>query len=320
MELLNLWQGRTGRLPYLVALIISSAAIVVLPFIAGKITMALAAGMDPAMAIVRALVHPLFVGIGLLVAGGPLAFLARRRLRELGLSGVWLLLFPIGPLQMLFAFAVASTSLGIWPLPITSPVTAVPFWFEIAFGVLLAVLPSGDYLEHSPKQILRLAHLATACEGRLNRQAFLLHLAIALGLTIAMGGLGVFGLGRGLARPGVQSISILASVVASASALLTVFLTMFVTASTVKRLHDLNQRGWWIILFPFGLPSVFTLAILVNPLMLAALFINPFTALSIVQGLGCVILLVRLLSKSSSDLGNPYGLSVNPPNLSPSSA
>jgi len=150
MELLNLWQGRTGRLPYLVTLIISSAAIVVLPFIAGKITMALAASMDPAMAIVRALVYPFLVGTGLLVAGGPLVFLARRRLRELGLSGVWLLLFPIGPLLTLFAFAVASTSLGIWPLPITSPVKEVPFWFEIAFGVLLLFFQAEITLSKAP--------------------------------------------------------------------------------------------------------------------------------------------------------------------------
>jgi hypothetical protein len=34
----DLWQGRTGRIPYLIALVISSTAIAVLPFIAGKIT------------------------------------------------------------------------------------------------------------------------------------------------------------------------------------------------------------------------------------------------------------------------------------------
>src|ERR1700726_980437 len=130
MALSNLWQGRTGRLPYLVALVVSSAAITVLPFIAGKITIASAGGMDPAMSIVRSLLRPLLLGVGLLIPGGPLVFFARRRMRELGLSGVWLLVFPIGPLQMLFAFAVASSSLGIWPLPITSPVTPLPFWVE----------------------------------------------------------------------------------------------------------------------------------------------------------------------------------------------
>ncbi|SHJ40665.1 Protein of unknown function [Bradyrhizobium lablabi] len=330
MKFLDLWQGRTGRLPYLAALIISSAAIVVLPFIAGTITMAYAAGMDPAMAIVRALLRPLLLGIGLLVMGGPLVFFARRRLRELGLSGVWLLLFPIGPLQMLFAFGIASASLGVWPLPTTSPVTGLPFWFEMAFGALLAVLPSGDYLEHSPKKILRFAHFATTCEGRLGRQTFLLHLSISLGLILAIvlgqmiiiGVLGIFSPIRGLARPGAQSISIsmLAGAAALASALLTGFVMMFVTASTIRRLHDLNQKGWWIILFPFGLPSVLTLTFLANPLMLASLLINPFTALSIVQGLGCLILLIWLLSKRGSDLDNTYGLSVNPPDLSPSSA
>ena len=74
----NLWQGRTGRLPYLVALVISSAAITVLPFIAGKITIASAGGMDPALSIVRMLLRPLLLGIGLLITGGPLVFFARR--------------------------------------------------------------------------------------------------------------------------------------------------------------------------------------------------------------------------------------------------
>jgi uncharacterized membrane protein YhaH (DUF805 family) len=317
MEFLNLWQGRTGRLPYLVALVVSSAAITVLPFIAGKITIAAAAGMDPALAIVRMLLHPLLIGIGLLIAGGPLVFFARRRMRELGLSGVWLLVFPIDQLEKLFAFSAASTSLGIWPLPITSPVTALPFWVEMAFGASLAVLPAGDYLEHSAKRIPRLAHLATTCEGRLNRQTFALHLAIAIGLTIVLGVFGVSGSIRGFAGPGEHSVSILASVVALASALLTTFVMMFVTSSTIRRLHDLNLQGWWIILFPFGLFSlslVFAFVSLANPQLFASMLFNPFTMLSSVQGLGCLILLVWLLFKRGSDLDNAYGPSVNPPN------
>ena len=320
MQFLDLWQGRTGRLPYLAALIISSATIAVMPFVAGTITVAYAAGMDPAMAIVRMLLHPLLIGIGFLVAGGPLVFFARRRLRELGLSGVWLLLFPIGPLQMLFAFAVASTSVGIWPTAVISPVTGLPFWFELAFGALLAVIPSGDYLEHSPQKILRFAHLSTTCEGRLGRRTFLLHLAVAVALTIITGALGIFGPMRGLARSGAQSISVLASLTALVNALLTVFVMMFMTASTIRRLHDLDQKGWWIILFPFGAPSMVTLTFLANPLAFASLLGNPFTALLVAQGLGCLILLVWLLAKRGSDLDNPYGLSVNLSDLSPSSA
>src|SRR5207248_4613896 len=119
----------------------------------------------------------------------------------------------------------------------------MPFWVEFAFDASLAVLPSGDCLEHSGERILRLAHLATTCEGRLSRQTFALHLAIAIGLTIVLGVFGTFGL-RGFARPSEHSVSILASVVALASALLTIFVMMFVASSTIRRLHDLNQRGW----------------------------------------------------------------------------
>jgi uncharacterized membrane protein YhaH (DUF805 family) len=313
----NLWQGRTGRLPYLVALVISSAAIAVLPFIADKITTATAGGMDPALSIMRMLLRPLLLGIGLLITGGPLVFFARRRMRELGLSGVWLLVFPIGPLQMLFAFALASTSLVIWPLPMTSPVTALPFWGELAFGALLAVLPSRDYLEHGANRILRLVHLATICEGRHGRQTFALHLAIAVGLTIVLEVFGVLGSIRHFAGPGEHSVSTLASVAALASALLTVFVMMFVTSSTIRRLHDLNQQGWWIILFPFGLislASAFALISLANPQLFAAMLFNPFVMLSSVQGLGCLILLVWLLLKRGSDLDSPYGPAVNPPN------
>ncbi|MGA7999709.1 MAG: DUF805 domain-containing protein [Bradyrhizobium sp.] len=315
----DLWQGRTSRLPYLVALVISSAAIAVLPFLADKIIIASAGGMDPAMSIVRMLLRPLLLGIGLLIAGGPLVFFARRRMRELGLSGVWLLVFPIGPLQMLFAFAAVSSSLLVWPLPITSPVTAPPFLVELAFGASLAVLPSGDYLERSTNRILRLAHLATVCEGRLSRQTFVLHLAIAAGLTIFLQFFGAMGLMHGFARPGEHSVSILASAVAWANALLTIFVTMFVTSSTIRRLHDLNQQDWWIILFPFGLislASVFALISLATPQLFASIFLNPFIMFSSAQGLGCLVLLVWLLLKRGNDLDNPYGPPVNPPSRS----
>jgi uncharacterized membrane protein YhaH (DUF805 family) len=321
MAFSNWWHGRTGRLPYLVALLVSSAAIAVLPFIAGKIIVtAVAAGADPALAILRMLLRPLLLGIGLLITGGPLVFFARRRMRELGLSGVWLLVFPIGPLWTLLLFAGANTSLMIWPLPVTSPVMTPPFWVEFAFGASLAVLPSGDYLEHSANRILRLAHLATTCEGRLGRQTFALHLAIAFGLTIVLGVFGTLGAMRNFARPGEHSVSIFASVVTSASALLGLFVTMFLTSSTIRRLHDLNQKGWWIILFPFGLISLMMFLALIplatNPRLIAAMLFNPFMMLSSVQGLGCLMLLVWLLLKRGSDLDNPYGPRVIPPDRS----
>jgi uncharacterized membrane protein YhaH (DUF805 family) len=266
------------------------------------------------------LLRPLVLGIGLLIAGGPLVFFARRRMRELGLSGVWLLVFPIGPLWMLLLFAVADASLILWPLPVSSPVMTLPFWVEFAFGASLAVLPSGNYLEHSANRILRLAHLATTCEGRLSRRTFALHLAIAFGLTIVLGVFGTWGVMRNFARPGEYSVSILASVVASASALLSVFVTMFLTSSTSKRLHDLNQKGWWIILFPFGLFSLMSFLALVplaakRQLIVATLF-DPFMTLSIVQGPGCLILLVWLLLKRGGDLDNPHGPPVIPPDRS----
>lgn len=314
MEFSNLWEGRTGRLPYLAVLIISSAAIAVLPFITGKIIMAYAAGMDPALSILRSLLSTLFLGIGFLITGVPLVFLARRRMRELGLSGVWLLLFPIAPLQTLLAFAVASTSQVIWPLAIASPVTAL-FCFEFAFGALLAVLPSGDYLEHSPKRFLRLAHGATTCEGRLNRQTFALRLAIALGLTILIEAIDTFGPVGGLTRHGEHSVSSLAGTATFASGLLTIFIMMFVTSTTIRRLHDLNWRGWWIVLFPLGLPSLAAAFVfLANPLLLTTLMFNPFILFSSVQGVGCLVVLVWLLLKRSSDFNNRYGQAVDRPN------
>jgi uncharacterized membrane protein YhaH (DUF805 family) len=171
--------------------------------------------------------------------------------------------------------------------------------------------------EHSPKRVLRLAHLATTCEGRLGRQTFALHLAIAIGLTIVVEAFGISGSIGGFARPDEHSVSILASVAASASALLTVLVMMFLTSSTIRRLHDLNQQGWWIILFPFGLTSlVFPFIPLANPQLFASMLFNPFIMLSSVQGLGCLILFFWLLLKRGGDLDNPYGPPVNPPNHS----
>lgn len=321
MAFSNLWHGRTGRLPYLVVLVISSAAIAVLPFIAGKIiTAVVAGGPDPALAILRTLLRPLLLGVGLLIAGGPLVIFTRRRMRELGFSGVWLLLFPLGPLWMLLSFGIADGALMVWPLPAaTSPVMTTPFWIEFAFGALLAVLPSGDYLEHSANPILRFAHFATSCEGRLSRRTFALHLAIALGSTIVVGVFSPVSVSK-LARPGEHSVPVLVSVMMSATALASVFVNMFLTASTIRRLHDLDQKAWWIVLFPFGLVSLMSAFVLVpliaNPQLIAVMLVNPFVMFSAVQGVGCLILLVRLLLKRGSDLGNSYGPPVIPPDPS----
>src|SRR5690348_9735732 len=106
MKFSHLWDGRTSRLDYLAALIICSATIAGLPFIVGVLTLGLAS-MDPAFAILRSLVSMALLGIGFIMAGVPLLFFARRRMRELSLSGTWLLLFPLAPLLTLFMFAIA---------------------------------------------------------------------------------------------------------------------------------------------------------------------------------------------------------------------
>jgi uncharacterized membrane protein YhaH (DUF805 family) len=324
MEFADLWHGRTGRLGFLITLVIWSAAIAVLPFIAAKIAYGYAGGVDPAMAIERALITPPLLGIGFLIAGGPLVLSARRRMRELGLSGVWLLLYPLGPLQTLLLFAVAGASMDIVPLPIRSPLTALPFWVEMAFGAALAVLPSGDYLAQSRNRILRLGHAATACEGRLDRRTFAHHLAIGLGLTIVLYVFdyyfGALGLIRNFTRPGGHAVSNIPTVATPAIALLTIFITMFLASSTIRRLHDLNMRGWWISLFPFGLTSLtgfffiiwFALIFLASPQLIAPMLLTPHTMVLGLHGLGCLILLVRLLSKRGSDLDNPYGSPVDP--------
>src|SRR5262249_28754569 len=138
----------------------------------------------------------------------------------------------------------------------------------------------------------------------------------AAALMIALSALGTWGLIRSFARPGQNSMTTIAITVGLASALLTIFVAMFTTASSVRRLHDLNMRGWWIVLFPFGvfsLISMFTLLYLANPQVLAAMLFNPFGLFITVQGLGCLILLVWLLLRRGSNLDNAYGAPINPP-------
>ena len=320
MNFRDLWEGRTGRLPYLAVLIVSSAVIAILLFIARKMALAAhAPGIDHELSMLRVLLLMLLLGIGFLIAGVPLVLFARRRMRELGLSGVWLLLFPIAPLQALFTFAATSTWYFIWPLQFTSPVTTPLFWLEFAFGALLAVLPSGNHLERSPDRIARFAHFATTCDGRLNRRAFALRLVIVVGLTllqaaVALGSisLGSTGLGSigGLPRHGEHSASILAVAAMLANGLLAVLVMMFVTSTTIRRLHDLNLQGWWIVFFPLGLPSLAAApVVLSNPLMIWRF--DPFILFSTVQGLGCLMLLVWLLLKRGSDFNNAYDLPID---------
>ena len=315
MNFRDLWEGRTGRLPYLSVLIISSAVIAILLFIAGKMALAAyAPGIDPELSSLRALLCILLLGIGFLIAGVPLVLFARRRMREVGLSGVWLLLFPIAPLQALFTFAATSTWYFIWPLSIASPVTTPLFWLEFAFGALLAVLPSGNHLERSPARIARFAHFATTCDGRLNRQAFALRLAIAVGVTVLQAAvtLGSIGLGSigGLPRHSEHSVSILAVAAMLANGLLSVVVMMFMTSTTIRRLHDLNLQGWWIVFFPLGVASLATApVVLVNPQIIQRL--DPFILFSTVEGLGCLVLLVWLLLKRGSDFNNSYDLPID---------
>jgi hypothetical protein len=53
-----------------------------------------------------------------------------------------------------------------------------------------------------------------------------------------------------------------------------------------------------------------------NPQLIVAMLLNPFMIFSSVQGLGCLILLVCLLFKRGSDLDNPHGPPVIPPDRS----
>ena len=68
-------------------------------------------------------------------------------------------------------------------------------------------------------------------------------------------------------------------------------------------IHSLEvQRTTMVGLIPY---------LLLDPFYM---LLNPFYLLSIVQGFGCVILLVWLLVKRGSDHDNAYGSPASPPN------
>jgi uncharacterized membrane protein YhaH (DUF805 family) len=307
MLLADFWRGRTGRVAYSIALIISSVGIASLPFITAKISITYAGGMDPALSVVRMLLWPLIIGIGLTIMGGPLVFFARRRMREIGLSGAWLIIFPLAPLGSLSAFAHGAVAL--WPPQFNSPVTTLSFWAEMAFGALLAVIPAGDYLSRGGSRAIELVREATICEGRLRRRPFVLRVVAALSLMLVLSVFDLFVRSIGFPRPGEHSFLIYAAVAAMLSTVASLSLSIFLAASTVRRLHDLNLGGAWLALFPLGLPGLGQiLLVLYNPRMLAYTFSvhAPVQLLTNLLAIGCLILGSMLIFKRGGRSNNSY--------------
>jgi uncharacterized membrane protein YhaH (DUF805 family) len=311
MLLADFWQGRTGRVAYSIALIISSVGIAILPFITAKISITYAGGMDPALSVVRMLLWPLIIGIGLAIMGGPLVFFARRRMREIDLSGAWLIIFPLAPLGSLFAFA--NGAVALWPPQFNSPVTTSSFWGEMAFGALLAVIPAGDHLSRGGSRAIELVREATICEGRLRRRPFILRVVAALSLMLVLSVFDLFVRSIDFPRPGEHSFdhsfSIYAAVAAMLRTVASLSLSMFLAASTVRRLHDLNLGGAWLALFPLGLLGLGQiLLVFYNPRMLAYTFSvhAPVQLLTNLLAIGCLILGGMLILKRGGRSNNSY--------------
>ncbi len=305
-----LWQGRTGRVAYFIALVISSAAIMILPFLTANILGAYAGRMDPGLSVQWMLMRPFLVGIGLAVMGGTLLFFARRRMREIGLSGAWLIIFPLAPIGSLFAFAASASVLSA--IPISSPVTTMSFWAEMAFGALLSVIPAGDYLSRGGSRSLEIVREFTSCDGRLNRRPFVLRLGIALAPTLVLTFVHLFILGLGFQSAGEHSFAVRATVavVQLFDTFANLFFLMLVVASSVRRLHDLALAGWWLALFPpgfMGLVPIFM--VIFNPAMLPYMFsvLIPFQLFTSLMAIGCLVLGGMLIFKRGGRFQNSYG-------------
>ena len=138
-----------GRPGYVIGAALACAFILFTPWLASELSVFFAGdAADFGAGILRGMIRAFVMQCGIVIGGLVLAVVASRRLRDIGLSTAWLVLFPLAPLQTIFNFASAAGPSLIAAQ--NSPLFTAPLWIELAFGIALACLPArtGDGALH----------------------------------------------------------------------------------------------------------------------------------------------------------------------------
>jgi uncharacterized membrane protein YhaH (DUF805 family) len=191
------------------------------------------------------------IAVGLAVLSVPLAFLIRWRLRDLDLSGAFMLVAgPTTFLTMLMLYRLAaSTSRGV---SLDHLFFSASLWTSLLLVLALTVV-AGNAAGGAPQgPIWQGLRAATDCEGRMSRTDFRVRASVLLASSIALN----FALPV-LMRHMTLSAQLRAVDIAAVAN--SVVLALLVSAA-VRRLHDLRHTCLMAAFFPLGLSEVLSLS------------------------------------------------------------
>lgn len=243
---------------------------------------------------------------GVALAGAALAVITLGRLRDIGLSGAWLMIFPYAPLVLLLSFAIAAVPMVT--LATVSPWSIASIWIELAFGLLLA-LPHTDAAEKNPVLLL-MNRIAPRAEN-IGRGRFALHVALAVALYSGITAASIYfgttftSLAALRQQPPLNS---LAAGVRAIQDLTIAMMMVFIVSSTIRRLADVNLRPWWVIFFPMGSGSFVATAATLGiglryPQMVGFILFtsNPYLLCIYFEGIAFLLVGLFLLFRSGAD-------------------
>jgi uncharacterized membrane protein YhaH (DUF805 family) len=205
----------------------------------------------------RMLIRAFILPFGVALFCIPLLIVTRRRLRDVNLSGVFLLAFPIWPMVIL----ASGPFFSFFMFPLggqQSLFLKSDFWLGALCVFLLSFLP-GYSADKLPKHSFFLKlQLLTECKSRINAQqfrkgaSFLLAGSVVLSIFPFLIG-GIFG-----SRNIISSVVIIGIILE--------FLNLILTSFSIRRLNDLGNSYLWVGFISFFLPPLLKMTyLIVNP-------------------------------------------------------
>ncbi len=298
----TLWSRRIGRVVFAVNFVGVAALIFLLPgvvrvLLGGLLTSTYKLSPhDPATGIVAVLLYVPVTHFALLALFVWLLFAARARLRDVGLSGAFLLLFPLLAFEPLWGAVVGQLGALMLLSPPASPLLDPRVVLSLALGGALAVAPADA--ARSSSRAWQTVQSWTDCDGAISRKTFiwrttpvlaaflLLYLAPLIWVVVSRS---VFSavepslVGWAAAlhpwrNPGVATAPPMATLwlpaLLSATGILRALLSVVLLSLTVRRLHGLGRTGFEALFFPLSLSpaaaigaSISTIALMSPSLM-----------------------------------------------------
>ncbi len=302
----TLWSRRMGRVAFAVNFAVIAALIFVLPGVIRLLLGVLLTSSykmspyNPATGIVATLLFVPITLFALLSLFAWLLFAARARLRAIGLSGAFLLLFPLLAFQPLWGAIFGQLgALMLLPSP-ASPLLHPEVLLSLLLGAGLAIGPTDPMWSSS--NTWRVIQRWTDCDGAISRETFirrttpvlaaflLLYFAPALWVSFSHSGLsatepplvgGAAALhqwrnaGTAVATYASPSATLGLPLLLNATGILRALLSVLLLSLTVRRLHGLGRTGFAALFFPLPFSSAASIGMAFSTVALMTPFLTP---------------------------------------------